>query len=58
MLLNLQSFHFLKAFGKVKFCGTKGMTPCFDLKIEKKAAEPKKDDGKKKDAPAKDQGKD
>jgi hypothetical protein len=64
MVLNLKSFHFQKAFGKVQFC-IKAINPVFDLKIEKKPAADKpadkkdagkKDDGKK-DAGKKDAGK-
>ena len=55
MVLNLQSFHFLKAFGKIHFCKNM-ISPLYDLKIEKKsedkkpAAQDKKQDGKKQDA--------
>jgi hypothetical protein len=54
MSLNLKSFHFLKAFGKVQFC-SKMINPVFDLKIEKKPVAEKPAD--KKDAGKKDTGK-
>lgn len=57
MVLNLKSFHFVKAFGHVQFC-TKMINPLFDLKIEKKAEKPvEKKDAPKKDAGKKDTGK-
>lgn len=48
MILNLQSFHFNKVFGKVAFC-QKQINPVFDLKLEKPKEE-KKDEGKKEKA--------